>query len=427
MFADAKSFQLSSRTLLISSLLLTLAACDGSSHSNEGKPNQSHQHEKIDSAGRLLISAADSALVHVYDIKQQRPLSSFDTKLPIQAIYASPNNRYGVVVHRADNKVSFIDGGLWQEDHGDHDHDYQQTPKLLSFQLQGPAPTHYEAHQTQAAIFFDGATNPAQASQVQLISDDSISKSQVSGQLNLARNMHGTAEPRGQHLLVTYRPASASNTLPTQVEWYQRNGSSYSLVEKFAEQCPGLHGSYSNKDYSMFGCTDGVLVVEQKADKMIASKIVNPPAMAGRIGTITGHKNLNSMIGFAGQDMYLLDPTAKTMTLVNWRDNSQVTRVAFSMSGKGDYFGLLDNTGRLTVLNVQAGFGLQGRTALLTSLSSTNPPVIAANLQNNDIFVTDTANQQIFKVDLSNLNTSTIKLNFTPAKMHWVGIPNPAK
>ncbi len=178
------------------------------------------------------------------------------------------------------------------------------------------APTHYEVHSGQAAIFFDGVASPLQASAVQLLTDPSIGNAKLSGSLNLALNMHGTAEPRGKHLLTTFRPADASNTLPTQVERYQLSADSYVLKEKFAEQCPGLHGSFSNQDYSLFGCTDGVLVVEQKADQMVASKIANPAGMTGRIGTVTGHKNLSTMIGFAGQEQYLLDPVAKTMTLL---------------------------------------------------------------------------------------------------------------
>ena len=415
------------QSLMAAAVLMALTGCDGSSHSNEGQPATDHKHDKVQSAGRLILSAAGSNQVHVYDIQQQKQLGSFDSKFPIQAIYSSPDQRYAVLMQRTDNKVSFVDGGLWQEDHGNHMHDYQQAAKLSSFQLNGPAPTHYEVHSGQAAIFFDGVVNPRQASAVQLLTDASIGNAKLAASLNLPQNMHGTAEPRGKHLLTTFRPADASNTLPTQVEWYQLNGENYVLKEKFAEQCPGLHGSFSNKDYSVFGCTDGVLVVEQKADQMVASKIANPSGMSGRIGTVTGHKNLSTMLGFAGQDQYLLDPVAKTMTLLNWRGNSTATRTAFAMSGDGDYFAQLDSSGKLTVQDVNAGYSIKGNLQLLSKIDSANPPVISANLQNDDIFITDPANQQLLKVDLAAMTNSSLKLDFVPAKMSWVGIAKPAK
>lgn len=415
------------QSLVAATVLLALSGCDGSSHTNEGKASTEHTHDKVASAGRLILSAAGSNQVYVYDIQQQKQLASFDSKLPIQAIYSSPGQRYAVLIQRNDNKVSFVDGGLWQEDHGNHMHDYQQAAVLSSFQLNGPAPTHYEVHSGQAAIFFDGAASPQQASAVQLLTDASIGNGKLSGSLNLPLNMHGTAEPRDKHLLTTFRPADASNTLPTQVEWYQLSGDSYVLKEKFAEQCPGLHGSFSNKDYSLFGCTDGVLVVEQKADQMVASKIANPAGMTGRIGTVTGHKNLSTMIGFAGQDQYLLDPVAKTMTLINWRGASTATRTAYAMSGDGDYFVQLDNSGKLIVQDVGAGYSTKGSLQLISKIDTANPPVISANLQNDDIFITDPANQQLQKVDLATMTNSTLKLDFTPAKMSWVGIAKPAK
>lgn len=415
------------QSLVAACVCLAFTGCDGSSHTHEGKPSTDHKHDKVQSAGRLILSAAGSNQVYVYDIQQQKQLASFDSKLPIQAIYSSPGQRYAVLMQRNDNKVSFVDGGLWQEDHGDHLHDYQQAAALSSFQLNGPAPTHYEVHSGQAAIFFDGVASPMQASAVQLLTDASIGNAKLSGSLNLALNMHGTAEPRGKHLLTTFRPAEASNTLPTQVEWYQLSADSYVLKEKFAEQCPGLHGSFSNKDYSLFGCTDGVLVVEQKADQMVASKIANPAGMTGRIGTVTGHKNLSTMIGFAGQDQYLLDPVAKTMTLLNWRGASTATRTAYAMSGDGDYFVQLDNSGKLIVQDVGAGYSTKGSLQLINKIDTANPPVISANLQNDDIFITDPANQQLQKVDLATMTNSTLKLDFTPAKMSWVGIAKPAK
>ncbi len=115
------------QSLVAAAVCLAFTGCDGSSHTNEGKPSTDHKHDKYNQPDGRLLSAAGSNQVYVYDIQQQKQLASFDSKLPIQAIYSSPGQRYAVLMQRNDNKVSFVDGGLWQEDHGDHLHDYQQA------------------------------------------------------------------------------------------------------------------------------------------------------------------------------------------------------------------------------------------------------------------------------------------------------------
>lgn len=417
------SFQ---QTAVAAALLLALTACDSSTHSNEGKPQPVHEHPKVDNAGRLVLSSLGSNQVYVYDIKSKKQLSAFDSQFPIHSIYASPDRRYAMLFQRVNNQVRVLDGGVWQEDHGDHLHDYLQNPQLSAFIIKGPAPTHYEVHAGQAAIFFDGAASPLQPSSVSLITDASIGQSKISASLQLPINMHGTAEPRGKHLLTTFRPATASDTLPTQVEWYQQNGDTFSLKERFSETCPGLHGSYSVKDYSLFGCSDGVLVVQQKADELSAVKLPNPAGMTGRIGNITGHKSLTQTIGFAGQDMYLIDPIALTMTKLDWRQGSTATRTAYAMSADGDYFVQLDNSGKLVVQEVAAGYAIKATVQLINGFDTTNPPVIAVNSQNDEIFVTDPAKKQLHQVDLKTMANSTLPLEFTPAKMTWLGIAKPA-
>ena len=59
--------------------------------------------------------------------------------------------------------VQIADAGIWQEDHGDHLHDYKAAPKLLSFRITGPQPTHYDDRAGQASIFMDGRAPSAAA------------------------------------------------------------------------------------------------------------------------------------------------------------------------------------------------------------------------------------------------------------------------
>src|SRR5690606_11551817 len=192
---------------------------------------------------------------------------------PVSALYQSPDRRYAVVMQRDHDGVGFIDGGIWQEDHADHLHAYEEAPALLSFGLNDRRPTHYEIHGNQAAIFFDGSGDPFVASAISVLTDASIGSSSEYAALPLGINMPGTAEPSGNFLLTTYREADSADTLPAAVEVYQRQETGYQFVERFEEPCPDLHGSFSNASHSVFGCSDGVLAVTRSGDDFTAVKI----------------------------------------------------------------------------------------------------------------------------------------------------------
>ncbi|WP_217694033.1 hypothetical protein [Vreelandella aquamarina] len=81
-------------------------------------------------------------------------------------LYASPGNRYAVAIQRGEDLVSFVDGGLYTEDHGDHMHDYAETPSMLSLTLNDHKPTHYSAGESQGVVFFDGGEARPQSHRV---------------------------------------------------------------------------------------------------------------------------------------------------------------------------------------------------------------------------------------------------------------------
>lgn len=427
---DISSFPTLFRLSVLASAL-ALSACNDS-HSYEGtepEDDDHHHHEPVESSGRIAISSSDNKLF-IYDLAEERIISEFPLNYPAQAVYASPEYRYAVVVQRTDDTVSFVDSGLYQEDHGDHLHDYKVAPSLSGFHLQGALPTHYEVHNGQAALFFDGrpasADNAMQTASISLFSDSSIAASKVLARQNLATNMHGTAEPRGEYLLTTYRAADASSTLPDQVELYHQHGDHYHFETRFAEQCPGLHGSYSTGDYTLFGCTDGVLIVEQKENDFTATKLANPADFSGRIGSFTGHKARFEVIGYAGQDAYIIDPVNKAFTPLNWRSDTTVTRINALADAHGEHYVVLDSDGVLHVFDWQAGFAKKHSAAIISELNSTNPPVMTANQQNDTIYLTDPVAKQIIAVELEHLESSHIQLSFEPAKATWLGIAEPA-
>ena len=250
-----------------------LSACgDNTTHIVEKEPipvEDDHDHDDVSAAGRLAISAKDSNLVSVYDLADSMLLDSFAVADTPSALAASASKRYALVVQRTTDRIEFIDGGVFQEDHGDHLHDYQQEPALASFVLTDSRPTHITTNDSQVAVFFDGDAATGTPAALAVFTDaDITSDSGGYAVLHYNTNMHGAAQARGEILVSTIRDATTASTLPDQVGIYHVHGDHFHLEQEFETRCPGLHGSAQNKDYVSFGCTDGVMLLKEGAISM---------------------------------------------------------------------------------------------------------------------------------------------------------------
>lgn len=416
------TFARSKFSSLFAVALLALVGCNDK---DTLPPIDDHDHDHVETAGRLVVGQASPATAHVVNLDDGSTLKSLTLDFAASAIYASPDRRYAVLLQRTNDQVQFVDGGLWQEDHGDHLHDYAEDPLLLALKLQGARPTHYEVHDTLAALFHDGNGATAQNAGVTVFSDASLGSSATEAKLDLPIAMHGTAEPRGNFLLTTHREAGTESTLPSAVDLYRRNVASYDFVERITEPCPGLHGSYSNDDYTLFGCTDGVLVVEQNGEAFTASKIANVAGMAAgaRIGTVVGHHDLAGFGGFAGSDLYAIDPAARSMRRVDWAAGAAVTRIAHAMDAEGERFLILDSAGALRVLDPENGWASLGSLPVITSINEGQPPVITLSQSEDVAFVTDPADRSIAVIDLDTLSErERLRFDFAPSGVTWLGI-----
>lgn len=423
---------------LVLACAAALAACGGGSNdvadiTPEPTPpvngEDPYDHNPIATAGRLIALEANSAQVHAIDLDQGTVLRSFTTDHAPSALYASPGQRYAVLLQRNQHQVQFIDGGIWQEDHGDHWHDYLQAPTLLNMRLTGVRPTHYEAHDGKAALFFDGDANTGDKVSIALFSDASIAGGQsalVEASHTLDSAMHGTAEPRGDWLLTTWKPADASSTSPTHVELHHLHGDHYHLEKRFEQECPGLHGSYSNVRYSVFGCTDGVLVIEQNGDHFEARKVANPASMAAgvRIGTITGNAHYGKFVGIASPGgLYEIDPAAGTITAINWSEGR--TRRAHAIDAEGENLLVLDDLGSLHILATDNWTKrAEIATAVATMPSAAPFPSFAVSQSAETAWLSDPNGQRLTEIDLHAAKLGhSIALNFSPTSLVWLGTP----
>lgn len=403
--------------------LLALSGALSACNDKDTLPADDHDHEPVETSGRLVFGEANAARAHVYDLDDARILQSFTLDFPANAIYASPERRYAVVLSRSNDRTQFVDAGIWQEDHGDHLHDYREDPLLLALKFDGARPTHYETHDGLAALFFDGNAAAAQNASVAVLSDASLENGGSVATLTLPVAMHGTAEPRGEHLLTTHREADAEGTLPGAVDLYQREGSGYRHLRRIEPGCPGLHGSFSSDDYSVFGCSDGVLAVT--GDDFTAVKIANPAGLAAgaRIGTLVGHHELAGFGGFAGSEFYAIDVAARSMTRVDWSDGAAVSKLAHAMDAHGENFLILDSAGTLHLLDPAQNWAHRASLAVIGAVAEGQVPVIAVSHAAEQAFITDPGARQIVVVDLAEARIiQRITLDFVPVGLSWQGL-----
>lgn len=382
--------------------------------------------------GRLLVTDKSSAVVSVYDLDRSELIEQFQLINTPDAVYPSPGLRYAFVVQRATDRVQVVDGGQWQEDHGDHMHPYAEKPKLMSFQLNGSRPTHVQSNTSTTAVFMDGDAASKTPAAVVTLTEANISADKKDlPLLQYDTHMHGAAQPRGAQLISTIRDAASSDVLPDKVGVYSQTASKFSLTQTFSPTCPRLHGSAQNKDFIGFGCSDGVLMINQTGSTYSASKIANTADITGtnRVGTVEGHDDALHMIGLAGPQVFAIDPQAKSMSKIDWQAPSGGAIVGYGFTAKAKHFVLLDNKGFVTVLNYDGkAFSLAGKVQVVRDVSSmptgSSLQLTVAGSEYR-AYVADPITKVVAAVDLAKLQvTSTLQLNYTPHKLTWLGIAN---
>ena len=417
--------------LLAITATATFAGCGGGGSAVD-------EHEvSIDTSGRVAIAEKDSRVLRILDLDSNALQASHEIDNIPSALYASPGGRYAVAVQRTQGLVQFVDGGIWQEDHVDHLHDYKEPSKLMSFKLSGSRPTHYDVQEgKQAAFFMDGdaAATPVQNAEVRLITESSIATGQVVGSLNLNFPVHGLAEPLDNKLLTVSRAPDAPDSLPTHLNLYLRSGESYNFVRQLQTRCDGMHGSYSSGSYTVAGCLDGVLLVKHTSATTVIDQKVGT---ALRVGTLTGHSKLpGQFIGIASEGVapapvttrfYAIDgDTASATELVPTGWTSGTVRRAHGFERSGERFYVLDSLGTLSVFQLEGNSWTNAvRVAgVLPSMPSAAPwPAIAANGARDEIYITDPASQQLVVVNtITNVVTDRRNLGFTPSNAVWLGI-----
>ncbi|MFQ6372500.1 5-methyltetrahydrofolate--homocysteine methyltransferase [Shewanella sp. YIC-542] len=405
-----------------------------------------HDHDDAQVAGgRLSVLAADSNQVAVFDIAKASLLDTFSLSYGGGALSASAGARYAVITHKDNGLIEFVDGGLWQEDHVDHAHDYSEAPALSSFNLSGTSPAHLVAHDGQLAVFFDGNAASAVPAKVQVLTDTDIAAARRDiPTLDYTINMHGVAEPRGDALLATVRrddveSESANPVLPDTVGVFHAHDGAYELTQTLDVRCPDLHGAAQNEDHVIFGCSDGVLLAHQHDDHFHAEKIANLAALGERrVGALYAHHDSDDIFGVASQKgsnamLVAISAAHETMELVDWQGQDGANPLAYGFSSSGERFMVLDDHGYLSVLTAHEHddhhhWEMTQRIAITEQDLGAMPAGLSFSMaiaQDGEyVYISDPIAQHVLQVDIVHGSiVSDIELDFVPAAVSWLGVP----
>jgi hypothetical protein len=401
---------------LISAALLS--ACGSSSTDNE------HTDTHVETEGRLAIFDVDAQALKVIDLEDGSVIDSFvldGTSTP--RLYSLPGHRYMAAIQRDDNLVSFIDSGLYTEDHGDHLHDYEEDPSLLSFMLTNVKPTHFEAGEDSAVIFNDGSDESV--SSVSVFSAASIADGETIFEVNRETNMHGAAKLIDDHLFVTHRDAGITDTtLPAEVDRYSVNEGVATFEERYDAQCAGLHGAGYNHETLIFGCSDGILAIDLLDEDYTATKFVSPESMeeGSRIGSVYAHHDVEALVTKAGAQLFATVVEDGAVSYEELTLDEGVSALSQNFTPNGELFWVVGDNAKLYLWDVeeswteQASFSISD--AEITSVS------VAPSAAGHELYVLDVDNQQVITVDYeSGSIEGAIELDFTPSGLAWMGLP----
>ncbi|MCS6870997.1 MAG: zinc ABC transporter substrate-binding protein [Anaerolineae bacterium] len=258
---------------------------------------------------RLLVSDFEAVPSKLVDVDNGKIIGRYEVGAPTYP-YTSPTARFGVLIQTNANVITAVDSGIVLEDHGDHMHPYKREPRLTDFRAEGRTPIHYVAHKGQIAIFNDGS------GEVMLLTERNFESTEAKMlTFKTARPHHGVAVPLGDRIVISVPDTQNMDyALPLGVEVRDMQDN---VVASFADQCPGLHGEASSGNFTVFGCTDRVLVLERRGDAFsVKSLRYAPETPSGtRVGIVFGHEKQTFFIGNFGQTgLVRIDPAEGTLT-----------------------------------------------------------------------------------------------------------------
>lgn len=312
--------------------------------------------------------------------------------------------------------LTALDTGAWTDEHGDHGHSWTTAPRLTDFTIAAEEPGHVVPHHGRTTVFDDG-TGTITAFDPADLADLAEGEPELDT-WEADEPHHGVAVQDGHgNLVLTVGDHESRSGI--------RVTTAAGNVLAETDDCPGVHGEAFAGETALFGCEDGVVLVEGRE----ITKVDAPDAY-GRIGNQAGHDTSPYVLGDykVDADAELERPTR--VSVIDTRDASLrlvdlPASYSFRSLGRtpdGDAL-VLGTDGHLHVVDVSA--------AKVTA----SIPVTAAWREPKDwqearpllevvgatAYVTEPATKQVHVVDLAALEvTGSLTVPHAPVELTGV-------
>lgn len=179
--------------------------------------------------------------------------------------------------------LTALDLGAWTDDHGDHGHSWTTDPQLTDFTIAAEEPGHVVPHHGRTTVFDDGTGTVTAFDPADLASLADGEPALDTWTLEEAH--HGVAVQDGHGNLIH---TVGDHDARSGIQIVTAAGNELAA----SDDCPGVHGEAFAGDVALFGCEDGVLLVDGRK----ITKIDSPDAY-GRIGNQAGHETSPYVLG----------------------------------------------------------------------------------------------------------------------------------
>jgi hypothetical protein len=386
-------------------------------HEHDADHDHGHDHDEADHHGherdphatselagvRLAVASLEGPELVVLDAAGGGVLGRFTLPSPGR-VEQLADARLAAVTHPDANRVTFVHGGLSAVDHGDHLDLLQGPPYVLATVNLGPEPAHVFARGNDIAIF-----NAGDGSMVWLdarllgISLDFVAVEGLGPD-------HGAVAVVGRYLI-------GGAQREGRVRVFDRDAAEVAHVDG----CPGLRGQAALDDMALFGCDDGVLLVEVGGDgDLTATPIAYPRdgPVGARVGTLVADDASRTIAGDFGAGIALIDPAGRSLAAVALGAEAAALRFAHG----GTTLVVLTVDGVLHALDPSIGEVRATLHVVDTDAPGLERPSLAVFAEH--AFVADPASRSVAVVDLDRMVLAArFDLPFAPSSVAVLAIP----
>jgi hypothetical protein len=392
---------------ILLALLVLTTACNKNSD-EEPEPMQKFEENKYIRLLFTEVGGDEVELLNPSDLTART--KHFDAHASGAALYPSFSGRYGILVHRAENKVEIFDTGI--EAHGDHAH-ADIEPRLLAHQITGSVPTHFYAFEDYIKIFNDGDAS------VLSFRESHLRRQNFSFQTlrTNAEAHHGVAAPFADgRFVASIKKEGAPGALPQFIALYDRDGN---LIRKYEDlEVTGIHGDAANGDWVLVGSSNGVLAVNKDGNaKLIANKSGLNPESGNWLGTIMGHAKLPVFYGRSRNlGVFFINPaTDEIRTVFN---DAPISSLRLCPHGRELY--ILTNDGSFYVFDARTGTPKGSFSGKAAARTEDNIPVFG--LSGKYVYVTNRMDKSVKVYERGSFReVHTFQLDHTPANIAVLG------